>query len=93
MKLFTQSSLIVGCAALLLSQTVNAEPQLKWRALADGTIKLQVQKWDQGEAPQLSMTPLSEGGEKVDLPALNEMSVKGNWELTGWKETIPDSAW
>jgi len=84
MKLFRQSLLTVS-SVIFLYHTVDAEPQLRWRNLSDGTIRLQVQGWHQEQAPQLSMEPLSEGGQKVSLPALKEMSVKGNWELTGWK--------
>ena len=73
---------------MLCSQSIQAEAKLKWRALQDGSIKLQVQGWHQEAAPKLSLAALAEEGGDLALPALNEMSVKGNWELSGWKPQL-----
>lgn len=82
--------LLMLSSVSLLSTSIYAEPEIRWRQSAEGTVKLQVQDWTSEDAPELQLSPLSTGGDRkpqsaIALPALIEMSVKSTWQLAEWK--------
>lgn len=91
MKKF-QTTIIFALAAM--ASLAHAESELHWRQSGDGSYRFQIQGWgEDSQPPLIFLSPLisektsdgEDSPQKVQLPELKPMSVKGTWQLKSWK--------
>ena len=93
---FSSTSAALALLALSSLSSLYAKPEIRWRHLPDGTIKVQVQDWQKETAPVIKLNLVdTESYElqesEIVLPELTKMKVKGSWQLASWSsEKVPE---